>query len=78
MKVAVSIPDDIFADAEQLSQALGTSRSNVYARALAAFVDDHVPDKVTQAMNAAVDAVGDPAGEFTRQAARQVFDRVEW
>ena len=78
MKVAVSIPDDIFADAEQLSQALGTSRSNVYARALAAFVDDHVPDKVTQAMNAAVDAVGDLAGEFTRQAARQVFDRVEW
>ena len=78
MKVAVSIPDDIFADAEQLSQALGTSRSNVYARALAAFVDDHVPDKVTQAMNAAVDAIGAEDDSFSRQAARRVFDRVEW
>ena len=78
MKVAVSIPDDIFADAERLTRKLGTSRSDVYARALAAFVDDYVPDKVTQAMNDVVDAVGEPAGEFSQQAARRVFDRVEW
>ena len=78
MKVAVSIPDDIFADAETLTRRLGTSRSDVYARALAAFVDEHEPDKVTKAMNAAVDAVGERASEFSTQAARRVFDRVDW
>ncbi len=86
MKVAVSIPDDIFRDAEALTRQLGTSRSDVYARALAAFVGDHVPDKVTQAMNDAVDVIGEaagerggePTGEFARQAARRVFDRIEW
>ena len=78
MKVAVSIPDDIFADAEILTRQLGTSRSDVYARALAAFVDDHVPDKVTQAINDVVDAVGTEPDGFARAAARRVFDRVEW
>lgn len=78
MKVAVSIPDDIFAEAESLTRQLGTSRSDIYARALAAFVDEHEPDKVTQAMNAAVEAVGEPVGRFSKQAARRVFDRVEW
>ncbi len=82
MKVAVSIPDDIFEDAEILTRKLGTSRSEVYARALAAFVGDHVPDTVTQTMNQALDAIGETAGEvggdFTRRAARRVLDRVEW
>lgn len=78
MKVAVSIPDDLFADAERLTRQLRTSRSHVYTRALAAFVEDHEPDKVTQAMNSAVDSVGEGAGEFSKQAARRLFDRVEW
>ncbi len=86
MKVAVSIPDDIFEDAEILTRKLGTSRSEVYARALAAFVGDHVPDTVTQTMNQAVDAIGEVlgavggegGGDFTRRAARRVLDRVEW
>ncbi len=78
MKVAVSIPDDIFADAEILTRQLGTSRSEVYARALAAFVDDHVPDKVTQAINDVVDAVGTELDGFAHAAARRVFDRTEW
>ncbi|MEO7635018.1 MAG: hypothetical protein ABIS38_05165 [Sphingomicrobium sp.] len=76
--MAVSIPDDIFADAERLTRQLGTSRSEVYARALAAFVEDHVPDKVTQAINAVVDAVGPEPDGFARAAARRVFDRSEW
>ena len=78
MKVAVSIPDDIFVDAEKLTEALGTSRSDVYARALAAFVDDHVPDKVTQAINEVVDAVGSAPDDFAKAAARRALERSEW
>jgi metal-responsive CopG/Arc/MetJ family transcriptional regulator len=78
MKVAVSIPDPVFAEAELLAKRLNTSRSEIYARALDAFVGTHAPDRVTQAMNEVVDAVGGAPDEFARAAARRVLDRVEW
>jgi hypothetical protein len=43
MKVAVSIPGPVFADAERLAKRLKASRSEVYARALKAFVANHAP-----------------------------------
>jgi len=38
MKVALSIPDDLFESGESLSKRLGVSRSRLYATALAEFV----------------------------------------
>ena len=78
MKVAVSIPDPIFADVERLAERMKTSRSEVYARALDAFVAAHSPDRVTDALNRTIESVGDTADDFTTAAARRVFDRVEW
>lgn len=78
MKVAVSIPDEVFDEAELLARQLNTSRSDLYARALAAFVGTRAPDRVTEAMNEVVDAVGEAPDDFARAAARRVFDRVEW
>jgi metal-responsive CopG/Arc/MetJ family transcriptional regulator len=78
MKVAVSIPDRVFAEAERLAVHLKTSRSALYARALAAFVGNHAQDRVTEKMNAVVDAVGASSDPFSRAAARRVFERVEW
>jgi metal-responsive CopG/Arc/MetJ family transcriptional regulator len=78
MKVAVSIPDRVFAEAERLASHLRTSRSELYARALAAFVGSHAHERVTEQMNAVVDAVGVPPDPFARAAARRVFERVEW
>ncbi|HEX8387874.1 MAG TPA: hypothetical protein VF636_02555 [Sphingomonas sp.] len=78
MKVAVSIPDPVFRQAELLARRLGTSRSEIYARALDAYVTTHDPELVTERMNAVVDVTGAAADPFTRQAARRVFDRVEW
>ena len=78
MKVAVSIPDPVFNEAEQLARRMNTSRSDFYARALAAYVGDHAADRVTQAINDVVDAVGTEADGFAQAAAKRVFDRVEW
>ena len=78
MKVAVSIPDRVFAEAERLAAHLKTSRSELYARALAAFVGNHAQDRVTERMNAVVDAVGESPDPFSHAAARRVFERVEW
>jgi antitoxin MazE6 len=78
MKVAVSIPDPVFAEAERLAKRLKTTRSQIYARALDAFVGTHAPDRVTQAMNEVVDAVGGAPDAFVQAATRRVLDRIEW
>ena len=78
MKVAVSIPDPVFVEAELLAKRLKAPRSEIYARALAAFVGNYAPDRVTQAMDDAIDAVGGVSDDFVRAAARQTLGRTEW
>jgi len=51
MKTAISIPNEIFAQGERLARRLHTSRSQLYARALADFVVQHEDDKITSSMN---------------------------
>lgn len=80
MKVAVSIPDPVFAEAELLAKRWQTSRSDVYARALDAFIGIHAPDRVTIAMDQAVAEAGvdADADDFTKAASRRVFDGIAW
>ena len=78
MKTAVSIPDDVFEDAERLASRLQTSRSKLYARALAEFVARHDDDRVTALMDQAVREAGGEGDAFLRGAAQQASQRVEW
>lgn len=79
MKTAVSIPDDVFADAERLAERLAMSRSKLYARALAEFVARHDDEQVTELMNRAVAEAGaEDDVSFVRAAARQTARRSEW
>lgn len=78
MKIAVSIPDEVFAEAEALARQLNASRSQVYSRALSEFLGRHAPDRVTESMNEALARVGEPVDPFAKQAARRVLKRVEW
>jgi metal-responsive CopG/Arc/MetJ family transcriptional regulator len=78
MKVAVSIPDQVFAEAESLAKRFKTSRSELYSRALNAFIGLHAAERVTEAMNEVADAIGPEADGFTAAAARQALSRVEW
>jgi hypothetical protein len=41
MKTAISILDEVFRAAEELSRRLGMSRSELYSQAVAAFIADH-------------------------------------
>jgi hypothetical protein len=52
MKIALSIPDDVFESGETLGKRLGVSRSRLYATALAEFVAKHRGQKVTDRLNA--------------------------
>ncbi|MFN0196302.1 MAG: hypothetical protein ACKVT0_06130 [Planctomycetaceae bacterium] len=74
----MSIPDDVFEEAERLASRLQTSRSRLYARALAEFVARHDDDALTSAMNQVVDDVGDTPDEFVRETTRRALRRVAW
>jgi predicted transcriptional regulator len=78
MKTAVSIPDDVFQDAERLAKRMQTSRSRLYARALSEFVARHDDDRITALMNEVADEVGAEIDGFTGEAAQQALRRVEW
>lgn len=78
MKTAVSIPDDVFQDAERLAQRLQTSRSQLYARAVAEFIARHDDERVTALMDQAVREAGNEPDAFVRAAGRQSLQRVEW
>ncbi len=78
MKIAVSVPDHVFEEAEQLARRMKRTRSEVYSRALAEYVARHAPDRVTEAMDRALTEVGELADEFVRVASRRVLKRSDW
>ncbi|MGE0039587.1 MAG: hypothetical protein AB7H88_14470 [Vicinamibacterales bacterium] len=51
MKVAVSIPEELFESAESLGKRLRVSRSRLYATALAEFLAKHQGRKITDRLN---------------------------
>ncbi len=51
MKTAISIPDDLFEAAERVADRLGLSRSELYQRAVAAYLQRHSEALITQELN---------------------------
>lgn len=51
MKTAISIPDRLFREAEELSVKLGVSRSELYVRAISALLDQHRDKLITARLN---------------------------
>ena len=51
MKVAISLPDDLFESADALAEALGISRSELYATAVAEHLAKHRDQDVTSRLN---------------------------
>lgn len=78
MKTAVSLPDDVFEQAELLVKQYRVSRSELYSRALREFVARHAPDRVTDNLNAVCDAVSEERDPFVSKASRRILDRSEW
>ena len=57
MKTAISIPDDLFADAEELARELKKSRSRLYGDAVREYVARHSAESVTEALDRVCDEV---------------------
>jgi len=78
MKTAVSIPDRVFEETEQLAQVMRKSRSEVYGLALAEFVARHAPEYVTEAFDRVCSEVGEGTDEFVSAAARRLLEQSQW
>ena len=73
MKTAISVPDKIFASADELAQELGISRSELYSTAVAEYLAKHRAEDVTARLN---EVYGDePSGlpaELRRAQAKSI------
>jgi len=78
MKTAISIPDDVFTNAEKLARALKKSRSQLYCHALKEYVARHAPDQVTEALDRVCGDRPPADNAFAKAAARQTLRRSEW
>lgn len=74
MKVAISLPDDLFVRADALAEELDLNRSQLFVRALQSYLDSHDPDPVT----AALDRLADLQPEGGEQVGRRLIDSGGW
>jgi metal-responsive CopG/Arc/MetJ family transcriptional regulator len=78
MKTAVSVPDQVFHEAEQVAKRLNVSRSELYTRALSEYLVRHTSEEVTARWNEVIRELGQPSDEFTRRAANRILKLSEW
>lgn len=75
MKIAVSIAEDLFAEAEQMASRLGLNRSQLYAQAIRQFLESHGIDPVTGKLDELADELGSTSGVA---AGRMLIEQGAW
>lgn len=78
MKTAISLPDEIFEEAERLARRLKKSRSALFREAVAEYVARHESDAVTDAMNDVADSLDTRLAAPVGANARRMLGRTEW
>ncbi|MDO9557875.1 MAG: hypothetical protein Q7J82_09935 [Coriobacteriia bacterium] len=78
MKTAISIPDEVFTEAEKLARELNQSRSQLYSRAVREYVARHSADSVTSALDAMCAEDSDADNRFATGASRRILEDSEW
>ena len=79
VKTAISIPDDVFEEAERAAAAHGMSRSQFFTKAARAYLQRLAAQDLTARIDAALDIAGpdDTASAAAAVGARALKD-VEW
>ena len=78
MKTAISIPDELFRQADEMARATGKSRSQVFQEALAEYLLRRDPEAVTRAMDQAVAEIEPDEEPWLTETARRTLERNEW
>jgi metal-responsive CopG/Arc/MetJ family transcriptional regulator len=72
MKTTISVPDDVFEEADRLAESSGLSRSELYVAALRAYLVASRGERVTTQLNAICDADVADDNAFPARAARAI------
>ena len=78
MKIAISVPDNVFEAGEHLAQQLKLSRSQLYTDALAAYLSEKGSAAVTEKLNAVYASNSSALGRGYVRAQAQVLTDETW
>ena len=78
MKTAISIPDEIFDAAEELSKRLKISRSKLYSTAVSVYVHNHRNKAITDALNKIYAKEGSSIGPIVATMQRNSLPKEKW
>lgn len=78
MKTAISIPDDIFEDADELAEEMGISRSELYSTAVAEYVAKHRAEDVTARLNEVYAREPSGLAPEVRRAQARTIGKSDW
>ena len=77
MKTAISLPDTVFEQADELASRLKISRSELYVMALEKFIKECQVQDLTKQINDVIDAIGQPAADLSHNVYHDMR-KVEW
>ena len=78
MKTAISIPDDVFKQAEQTAAGLGLSRSELYTRAVRTYLENCGGEQMTAQLDAVYADEPSPLDEVIAQMQAQTLLSEDW
>jgi metal-responsive CopG/Arc/MetJ family transcriptional regulator len=78
MKTTVSIPNTLFVEAEQFAQNQGLKRSELYAKALAFYLESQRRESITEALNRIYDIENSTLDPAIMAAQLRAIGREEW
>lgn len=78
MKTAVSVPTEVYEQAEELAQRTGRTRSEIYSTALRDYLAYQQTVPVTAAMDQALEEIDPEPDSFLDAAALETLARSEW
>ncbi len=78
MKTAVSVPNEVYQQAEDLARLTGRSRSEIYSTALRHYLVQHQAAPVTEAMDRVLAEIDPEPDPFLDAVARETLVEAEW
>jgi predicted DNA-binding protein len=78
MKTALSVPNQVFEQADKLAKRLNKTRSQLYTEAMVEYLTRHDPDTVTDRLNDVADSVAEGDDRFVTETGRSILQQVDW
>lgn len=78
MKTAISIPDELFAQAEAFVRARGLTRSELFQRAVYEYLESQRTDFVREELNRVYGAESSPLDTSAERAQAEILPPEKW